>query len=89
MHSVFFVFLHFSGYDTQKQYIGVVAQELKEVAPYMVGTFKKNETEYLNVDNGAMTYMLINAVKEQQKQIEAQQQQIDGLKKAIDALLKK
>jgi Chaperone of endosialidase/Head domain of trimeric autotransporter adhesin len=59
-----------SGYNTQKQYIGVIAQELREVAPYMVGTFTKNNIEYLNVDNSAMTYMLINAVKEQQNQIE-------------------
>ena len=59
-----------SGYDTSKQFIGVLAQELQTVAPYMVGRFNKEGTDYLNVDNTAMTYMLINAVKEQQQQIE-------------------
>ncbi len=54
----------FSGYDTKKEHIGVIAQELLEVAPYMVSTFEKDEEEYLQVDNSAMTYMLINAVKE-------------------------
>ncbi|MBI1288057.1 MAG: hypothetical protein GC178_10835 [Flavobacteriales bacterium] len=53
-----------SGYDTEPEYVGVIAQELQEIAPYMVGNFEKDGTEYLNVDNSAMTYMLINAVKE-------------------------
>lgn len=59
-----------SGYDTQKEYIGVLAQDLQKVAPYMVNTFNHNNKEYLSVDNTAMMYMLINAVKEQQEQIE-------------------
>lgn len=71
-----------SGYDTQKQYVGVLAQELATVAPYMVNTFSKNGTEYYNVDNSAVTYMLINAVKEQQ-------QQIEELKTIIKELVKK
>ena len=76
-----------SGYDQSKQYIGVLAQELREIAPYMVGTFKKenDNTEYYNVDNTAMTYMLINAVKEQQEQIKTQQKQIDELKRMLEA----
>ena len=69
-----------SGLDTKKEYVGVMAQDLKEVAPYMVGTFQKDEQEYFNVDNSAMVYMLINAVKEQQQQIEQQQLQILELK---------
>ena len=48
-------------YDTSKEYVGVIAQELNEVTPYMVST---DQDGYLTVDNSAMTYMLINAVKE-------------------------
>ncbi|MBL7985235.1 MAG: tail fiber domain-containing protein [Flavobacteriales bacterium] len=59
-----------SGHDTIPQYVGVIAQELENVAPEMVGRFEKNGTEYLNVDNSAMIYMLVNAVKEQQVLIE-------------------
>ncbi|MBV6404618.1 MAG: hypothetical protein GFGODING_01371 [Flavobacteriales bacterium] len=59
-----------SGHDTKPEYVGVIAQELQKVAPYMVGTFEKEGTEYLNVDNSAMIYMLVNAVKEQQSIIE-------------------
>ena len=40
-----------------------------------------NSSDYLNVDNGAMTYMLINAVKEQQQMIEVLRKEIDALKK--------
>jgi hypothetical protein len=68
-----------SGYNTETEHIGVIAQELKEVAPYMVGTFvnQNDKQEYLDVNNTAMTYMLINAVKEQQAQIAELQKQLD------------
>lgn len=61
-----------SGFNSNKEHIGVIAQQLQQVAPYMVGNFtnRKDNNEYLDVDNTAMTYMLINAVKEQQAQIE-------------------
>jgi hypothetical protein len=71
-----------SGFDTRKEYVGVIAQELMEVAPYMVGTYEKDGEKYLQVDNSAMIYMLINAVREQQALIEKQQQQIDALMEA-------
>lgn len=51
--------------------VGVIAQDLQEVAPYMVSEWTytdengKEET-YLAIDNGSMTYMLINSVQEQQ-----------------------
>jgi hypothetical protein len=53
-----------SGFDTKPEYVGIIAQELKEIAPYMVGKYKHNGEEYFDVNNSAMTYMLINAVKE-------------------------
>ncbi len=63
-----------SGFDVSKQYVGVIAQELQKISPYMVEESVKNKAAdgsgYLSVDNSAMTYMLINAVKEQQQQIE-------------------
>ncbi len=62
-----------SGYGTETEYVGVIAQELQEVAPYMVSSYQREGTEYLNVDNSAMLYMLINAVQEQQAIITRQQ----------------
>jgi len=69
-----------SGYDTEKEYVGVIAQELQNVAPYMVSDFELNGENYLQVDNSAMIYMLINSIKEQQAQIEELQLQINLLK---------
>ncbi|MEZ5195891.1 MAG: tail fiber domain-containing protein [Bacteroidales bacterium] len=69
-----------SGYDTETEYVGVIAQELQTIAPEMVSIATKDDTEYLKVDNSAMTYMLINAVKEQQEQIEALKKEIELLK---------
>ena len=88
INPVTFHYNELSGYDTKPQYVGVVAQELKPVAPYMVGTFTKDSVQYYNVDNSAMTYMLINGMKEQQKMIVEQQKSIDEMKAEIEELKK-
>lgn len=80
INPVYFHYNKESGYDINKEHIGVVAQELQQVAPYMVNTFNRNNNEYLSVDNSAMMYMLINAVKEQQQQIEALKKELSELK---------
>lgn len=78
---VYFHYNQESGYDSTKEYIGVLAQDLQPVAPYMVNTFNRNNKEYLSVDNSAMMYMLINAVKEQQEQIESLKKKVNELEK--------
>ncbi len=83
---VSFQYNQLSGYNTGKEYIGVVAQELDPIAPYMVA---KDDKGFLKVDNSSMTYMLINAVKEQQQTIKEQQNQIDQLKKLVENLIEK
>ncbi len=74
INPVWFNYNQLSGFDVTKTYVGVLAQELQAVSSYMVteSAVKKaaNGSGYLSVDNSAMTYMLINAIKEQQKQIE-------------------
>jgi hypothetical protein len=64
INAVKFKYNELSGYDSSVEHIGVIAQELEQIAPYMVSTFKQKGAEYLQVDNSAMTYMLINAIKE-------------------------
>ena len=54
----------------------------------MVGTFQKEGKEYLKVDNSAMTYMLLNSVKEQQQQIETLKVENEKLK-AENVLMQK
>jgi len=87
IHPVRFHYNDHSGYDTSKEYVGVIAQELQEVAPYMVNTSARilpdGSSGYLDVDNSAMTYMLINAVKEQHALITSQQARIDNLEKEM------
>ncbi|MBL7766848.1 MAG: tail fiber domain-containing protein [Chitinophagaceae bacterium] len=77
-----------AGCDTKPEYIGVLAQELQKVAPYMVSKFLIDEVEYLSVDNSAMTYMLINSVKEQQTQIELLKKENEILRQRMDAIEK-
>jgi hypothetical protein len=68
--------------------VGVLAQELQAIAPYMVHDWTYKETKesegttYLGVDNGGMTYMLINAVKELHAEIENLKFEIQELRKA-------
>lgn len=52
----------------------------------MVSTYQRGRTDYLQVDNSAMTYMLVNAVQEQQETIETQQEQITQLLQRIEAM---
>ncbi|WP_413568707.1 tail fiber domain-containing protein [Bdellovibrio sp. HCB117] len=57
--------------DDGKHYIGVLAQELAPIAPYMIQKEKakinktdKEESEIYKVDPSAFTYMIINSIKE-------------------------
>ena len=68
-----------SGLSTEPEHVGVIAQELQQVAPSMVSTFTTNDGEYLSVNDSEMTYMLINAVKELAEKSERQDQLIEEL----------
>ena len=57
--------------NDNQEHIGVIAQEIVKVAPYTVNTFRgklnpedKKETDLLNFNSHALTFDLINAVKE-------------------------
>ncbi|MFA6104947.1 MAG: tail fiber domain-containing protein [Victivallaceae bacterium] len=67
-----------------KDYIGVLAQDIMKAAPYTVSTYKAKlnptdptETELYNFNSHALTFVMINAIKEQQKEI-------DGLKLVLN-----
>ena len=66
--------------------IGFSAQEVEKLFPEIVVT---DANGYKSVDYGRITPILVEAVKEQQKQINAQQEQINELKKMIEQLLTK
>jgi hypothetical protein len=63
-------------FKTDEEQIGIVAQDLEKIAPYMVSKQAYNQfTDLREVNNQAYVFLLINAVKEQQVQIEAQQKE--------------
>ena len=61
--------------------LGLVAEEVEKVEPLLVTFDKKGEVEGVKYDRVGV--VLVNAVQEQQRQIEAQQKQIDGQKEII------
>jgi len=69
-------------FKTDQQQIGIIAQELETVAPYMV---EKNAdpsiADLRSVNNQAYIFLLINAIKEQQKQIEELNKAVSELKR--------
>jgi hypothetical protein len=72
--------------DNGKEYVGVIAQELEQVLPSMVSTrdakLHKGDAQNTKielVDPSNFTYLLINAVKQQQKIIEKQDARIAAL----------
>ena len=78
-----------SGCDFSKKYVGIIAQDLQKIAPYMIIESNKiapDGTPFLQVDNSAMTYMLINSVKEQQVIIEKLKAENAELKTSNDNL---
>ncbi len=95
INPVWFKYTGEAGMPTDEKGVGTLAQELQEIAPYMVHEWEyqegsTTETEgrgslgevkkYLGVDYGAMDFILINAIKEQQKMIEELRQEIQELK---------
>jgi len=72
--------------DDGHQYVGVIAQELEKILPSMVtsraGKLRSTDTEQTAikvVDPSAFTFVLINAVKEQQEIIDRQEHRIAAL----------
>lgn len=96
INPVYFKYKPETGYPSDKEYVGVIAQEIQKVAPYTVEerkviiqnddkTTKLPET-ILTYQSNAVTYMLINAVKEQQAMITAQDRKIEELEDKLSRI---
>ena len=91
MNTVSFKYNGKAGHDDNgKEYVGIIAQEVQEYAPYMLKTVKKKlneddqeETELLMYDGSALLYILVNAVQEQQTIIEAMKAQNEALQTKV------
>ena len=76
-----------------KDNVGIIAQDIKKVAPYTVSSYydKLNpddaeDTELLNFNSGALTFTTINAIKELNNKIEMLEMANKALEKRIEAL---
>lgn len=85
----------FMGFSEGMQ-IGLIAQEVEEVFPTLVEKgvhpgAEKNDpaVEYTGMNYVGLVPVLVNAIQEQQQQIELQQNQIDLLKQEIELLKEK
>jgi hypothetical protein len=72
-----------TGSDKTKQF-GFSAQEIDKVLPEIVS---KGVDGLLSLDYGKVTPLLVEAIKEQQHQIESQQKEIDDLKALVNSLI--
>ena len=85
--------------ETDREEIGIIAQDMQKIAPYMIEDFVVNTHEfpededlgdkitssktYLGYNSNALQYMLVNAIQEQQEMIENLQDQISELHNII------
>lgn len=80
--------------DNGQDYVGIIAQEVQKVAPYMIGSHQvakdsesSDKEEILHYDGGTyLLYVLVNSVKEQQAVIEQQKTSNQQLQETIQAL---
>jgi hypothetical protein len=70
--------------ETDKKKIGLIAQEVAEVLPEVV---TENEDGMYSVAYGNIVGLLIEAIKEQQTQIESQKTEIEELKNLVQQLI--
>lgn len=68
-------------------FVGVLAQELQKATPYMVGSFEytpdpknlDNRETYLSVNNGALTYVMVNSIKELNEKLEKTNAEMENI----------
>ncbi len=75
---------HFNWKHNNKKDIGFIAQEVQQVYPQLVSKVGKNEKQHLAVKYGNIISIAIEAIKEQQRQIEKLEQKVRKLEKKLD-----
>jgi len=80
IHPVTFHYNEDAPFKGEGRQIGVVAQDLEQIAPYMVSQIQYGDISDLReVNNQAYVFLLINAIKEQQAEIESLKSKNDEL----------
>jgi hypothetical protein len=81
IHPVKFHYNANAPFKSTEQQIGIIAQEMEQIAPYMVSKIKADGfSDLRQFNNQALPYMLVNSIQEQQAQIETFKVQIEALK---------
>lgn len=73
--------------ESKEAVLGLIAEDVAEIEPLLVTHNNKGEIQGVKYDQ--LTVVLINAVKEQQAQIQKQQALIERLEKRLEQLEKK
>jgi trimeric autotransporter adhesin len=75
-----------AGFEKTKDNVGIIAQEIKKILPETVNTYKaklnegdEEETELYSYDGHALTFALVNSIKELNKKIEQLETKIQTL----------
>lgn len=89
INPVYFHYKKETGYESDKEFVGIIAQEMQKVAPYTVNEVKvqiegddkttRLPETVLSFDGTAVKYMLVNAIQEQQEMIADQATKIEEL----------
>lgn len=94
LNPVTFKYNEKSGYtDVNKSFVGFIAQDVETVAPYMVNLYDDSDgpsglSDKRQFDESALNKILVNAVQEQQAQIELLKKELEEMKTAIKELKK-
>lgn len=77
-----------SNTDPQEEEVGIIAQEIEKVFPYMVskrnksGEVKELPKNLLSFNGNALTYVMVNSIKELATRVEALEKEVTSLKKS-------
>jgi hypothetical protein len=94
LNPVTFKYNEKSGYtDVNKTFVGFIAQDVETVAPYMVEIYNDSEgpsglSDKRQFDESALNKILVNAVQEQQAQIEQLKKELEEMKSIVKELKK-
>lgn len=77
--------VYFDRKKTKHRDLGMIAEEVGEVVPELV-SYEPNSTDAIGLDYARLTALLVEAIKEQQTQIETQTEQIGELREIIEKL---
>jgi len=94
---VYFSYKSGTGFDPQKEYVGIIAQEMQKIAPYTVEEVRAEPelgeeplpnmpSSILTYNGTAVTYMLINAIKEHQAMIDERDDKIEELEARLQRI---